>query len=88
MYPNGQVPVLSIDNRQLSQSNAIYRYLARKFGLLGKSDMEMAYLDQISELFREMIDATTPYVQVKIGFLKGANEVSLFFLISGSNTIL
>lgn len=31
-FPNGQVPLLQIDGKNLTQSNAIYRYLGRKYG--------------------------------------------------------
>jgi hypothetical protein len=31
-FPNGQVPLLQIDDKNLSQSNSIYRYLGKKYG--------------------------------------------------------
>jgi hypothetical protein len=43
---------------------------------MGQSELETAYLDQVAELFREMVDATTPYIQVMIGFRKDLNPVS------------
>jgi hypothetical protein len=43
---------------------------------MGKTEIETAYLDQIAELFREMVDATTPYIQVQIKFSKSDDEAS------------
>nr|QVK45610.1 glutathione S transferase [Brachionus paranguensis] len=59
--PFGQAPYLEITNGKktmiLSQSVAIGRYLARKFGFAGKGDEEQAmvdmYGDQISDLLNE-----------------------------------
>ena len=45
------MPVLEIKEGdsvfQLAQSNAIYRYLARKFNLVGKNDLESAKADMV-----------------------------------------
>lgn len=49
--PFGQVPVLEIKEGdevfQLAQSNAINRYLARKYNLTGKDDLESAKADMV-----------------------------------------
>ncbi len=46
--PFGQVPLLEIKEENsvthISQSNAIARFLANKFGLAGKTDIEKVYL--------------------------------------------
>ncbi|KAI9002065.1 hypothetical protein DFJ74DRAFT_696473 [Hyaloraphidium curvatum] len=51
--PYGQLPVLEETDAQgtfvLAQSKSIERYLARKFGLLGKTEKETAVLDSIVE---------------------------------------
>jgi len=48
--PNGQVPVLEVDGKQLAESLAIARYAARKNGLVGKDDFESAQADALVDL--------------------------------------
>ena len=43
----GQVPKLEIDGKTLYQSIAITRFLARKYGLAGKTEFEEAQADMI-----------------------------------------
>uniref|UniRef100_A0AC34G019 GST N-terminal domain-containing protein n=1 Tax=Panagrolaimus sp. ES5 TaxID=591445 RepID=A0AC34G019_9BILA len=45
--PTGFVPVLEFDGNYLVESAAICRYLARKYGLAGKADLEEAKADAI-----------------------------------------
>ncbi|KAI6192998.1 hypothetical protein M3Y96_00971600 [Aphelenchoides besseyi] len=70
-YPNGQVPLLQIGNQNLTQSMSIYRYLAHKFNLNGKNEIEAAQLDQHAELFHELVEKTTKWMQVTIGVFPG-----------------
>ncbi|KAH7699546.1 Nagst-1 protein [Aphelenchoides avenae] len=52
--PYGQVPLLEVDGKPLAQSTAIYRYLARQFGLAGKDDYEAAKLDEFSDYLKDV----------------------------------
>ncbi|KAI6183070.1 Glutathione S-transferase protein [Aphelenchoides bicaudatus] len=72
--PNGQVPLLQVNDKNLTQSNAIYRFLGRKYGLMGQTELETAYLDQVAELFRELIDITIPFIQLTIGSRTDLNK--------------
>lgn len=49
-----QVPVLEVDGVALGQSHTIGRYLARKFNIAGRDDMEEAqadmYVDHVYDL--------------------------------------
>jgi len=47
--PLGQLPVFKDGDFELSQSNAIIRYLARKHGLYGNNDREAAIIDMIND---------------------------------------
>lgn len=55
----GFLPLLEVDGKQISQSLTIVRYLAREFGLLGKTPLEQARVDMIlttvDDLFSEMV---------------------------------
>lgn len=56
--PFGQVPVLMIDGKPLTQSGAITRYLARKFDLCGSSPEEDAYIDMLMTTVDEVLGKT------------------------------
>jgi len=57
--PFGQLPVLKVDEIQLSQTNAIARYLGRKFNLAGKTELDQARGDMIVDC---LVDTVTPIV--------------------------
>jgi len=55
--PFGQLPMLEIDGVKLCQSNACARYLARKFNLAGKTELDQARADMLIDCYD---DATKP----------------------------
>jgi glutathione S-transferase len=59
----GRAPLLVVDGAQIGQSKAIERFLAKKFGFMGDSDIEAAQIDCIAEHCRDVKDA-----QAKKGF--------------------
>jgi len=52
----GQMPVLHVGDKTLTQSKAIYRYLARKFKLAGEDDWDMARCDEIVDAFNDLLE--------------------------------
>jgi len=60
----GRAPLLIVnDESVIGQSKAIERYLSKKFGFMGSSDIEEAQIDCIAEHCRDIKDA-----QMKKGF--------------------
>jgi len=54
--PFGQVPTFEIDSKvTLSQSLTIARYLARKYGLAGKTDLEQAQADMTVDCIEDSL---------------------------------
>lgn len=53
-YPWGKLPVLQIDDKILTQSKAIMRYLAKKYGLNGADYWEDAKMDEISDALTDL----------------------------------
>jgi len=54
--PFGQVPILEIDSKiKLSQSLAIARYLAKKYGLAGKRDLDQIRVDMIVDCMEDIL---------------------------------
>ena len=51
--PFGKTPVLEIDEKQIHQSVAICRYLAKQFGLNGSNDWEALEIDAIVDTFTD-----------------------------------
>jgi len=53
--PFGQLPVLEVDGVKLGQTNACAKYLARKFNLAGKTELDQARGDMIVDCFADSI---------------------------------
>ncbi|KAK6739296.1 hypothetical protein RB195_021002 [Necator americanus] len=66
--PFGQLPLLEEDDRELTQSNAINRYLARKFGFAGETPFEEALVDSLADQFVDYRVEIKPYMYTAAGF--------------------
>jgi glutathione S-transferase len=60
-----------VDGKKLAQSGAILRYLANKYGLAGKNDLEKAKVDEIYDFFKDVYVQLAPYVYIKAGWREG-----------------
>ncbi|PAV74290.1 hypothetical protein WR25_24830 [Diploscapter pachys] len=101
-FPYGQVPVLEVDGVQIPQSVAIARFLAKKFGFAGKTEVEQALVDGICDQWKDFYVETKPYYYSKekaktevllpardkfFGFLKNLlNKNKNGFLVEGGVT--
>jgi len=47
--PWGKIPVLEVDGKQIGESLAISRYIAREGGLGGKDSFELALIDSVTD---------------------------------------
>jgi len=73
--PMGQMPVFEVDGKQLCQSTAIARYLAREHGLAGKNSWDMARADMIVEGIFDMWGHLNPvYTPLLQGDKPGMEE--------------
>lgn len=52
--PLAQLPILEVDGKTLFQSNAIIRFLAKKFDLLGSSELEAYDVDAVIETIGDL----------------------------------
>jgi len=59
--PFGQLPILEVDGVRICQSSAINRFLANKFNLAGKTELEKAQVDMIVDCF---VDAFKPAIAI------------------------
>lgn len=57
--PFGALPVLEIDGRAVAQSNAVARYLARKYGLAGKDEWEELECDVLVDTLQDLKQGNT-----------------------------
>lgn len=58
--PFGQVPVLEVDGKQLSQSFSILRYIGRKYGLEADDEWDRAVGDELATSWLDMYTRTAP----------------------------
>jgi len=63
--PNGQLPVLEVDGKQLPQSLAIARYAARTNKLTGHDDFEAAQADAIVDYVMDAAKLFAPLYSAK-----------------------
>jgi glutathione S-transferase len=64
--------VLEIDNNvKIAQSQAILRYLGKKFNLAGKDDVEAAIVDSLGYLFIDFHIAIRPFARCVAGYEQG-----------------
>jgi len=59
--PFGQVPILEVDGVVLCQTKACDRFLAKKFHLAGKTELEQAQADMIVDCLEDTANPITPY---------------------------
>lgn len=57
--PYGQMPILEVDGEVICQSRAIEIFLAKRFGLCGKTDIEEAKVLMIRECVADLWDKCT-----------------------------
>jgi len=70
--PLGQVPVLEYNGEVLSQSITIARFLAKEFGLAGKTNLEQAQADMVCDAASDLVAG-----KIQISF-----ERTLFLIIA------
>ncbi|KAI6187529.1 CRE-GST-13 protein [Aphelenchoides besseyi] len=74
-FPYGRLPVLVIDGKTtLAESCAIARYLAKKFGLAGKDDIEACIVDGVADVQKDIGAACSSFFAVASGRQQGDKE--------------
>lgn len=73
--PNGQLPILEIDGKLLPESGAIYRFLARRYNLMGKDEFEAACVDAIMDQYKDFFEEHKDFVLTAAGFYKDKGDV-------------
>ncbi|ETN80926.1 glutathione S-transferase protein [Necator americanus] len=71
--PFGQVPVLEVDGKQLAQSFAIARFLARQWGLSGSNAFDEAVVDSLADQYADYCVEVKPYVYTLLGFMNAGD---------------
>ncbi|KAI1704860.1 glutathione S-transferase 1 [Ditylenchus destructor] len=72
--PYEQLPVLEVDGVKIPQSLAIGRFLAKRFGLAGKTDIESALLDSIIYLQKDFFHEVGSWFAVVVGRKEGDKD--------------
>uniref|UniRef100_A0A8R1HW89 glutathione transferase n=2 Tax=Caenorhabditis japonica TaxID=281687 RepID=A0A8R1HW89_CAEJA len=91
--PHGQLPVLYVDGKPLSQSRVIERYLAKAFGLAGENDWEMAKMDELVACVEDFLIEIHPWFKEqdnakKVEIFKKLIDSTIIPFITAFETIL
>lgn len=70
----GHLPVLEVDGQQIPQSQAIQRYVARKYGYAGKTPYEEAIVDAIADQYKDFYVEIKDFYYPAMGLAKGDVE--------------
>lgn len=71
----GKLPYLEYNGSTIVESNAINRFLAKKYNLAGKDDIEQAFVDGVADVQKDFYAAVAPWLYALLGFRSG-NPVS------------
>ena len=55
--PYGELPILYWDGEEIAQSLSVARFLAKEFGLVGKTNLEAAQVDEVIYALQDCINA-------------------------------
>lgn len=69
--PFGHLPLLEYQGKRLPESQAIARFLAQKYGLAGKDELEQAQVDAIADLYKDFGSKIRSYFNVLMGRVPG-----------------
>ena len=72
----GQLPVLEVDGKTIGQSMTIARFLARRYSLAGRNDLEEAEADMLID---SMTDTLEGKWRFGLFFRKIDSEYSMFY---------
>ncbi|XP_033230948.1 glutathione S-transferase-like [Belonocnema kinseyi] len=75
--PYGMLPVLEVDGKLISQSNAVARYLSRKHGLTGKDEWEAMLCDVLVDTLGDLKQELFQYRTEEDMFKKEDKKVKL-----------
>uniref|UniRef100_A0AC35F950 Glutathione S-transferase n=1 Tax=Panagrolaimus sp. PS1159 TaxID=55785 RepID=A0AC35F950_9BILA len=67
----GKVPYLEFDGHTLVESYAIFRFLAREYGLAGKDKYEQALVDAIADIQKDFRTNVSVWLYTKMGYRPG-----------------
>ncbi|GMS92626.1 hypothetical protein PENTCL1PPCAC_14801, partial [Pristionchus entomophagus] len=73
-YGFGELPVLEVDGKQIPQSLAIARYLAKEFGFYGANAFEAAWIDALADQAKDFISDIHPYFAIAMGMVAGDTD--------------
>ncbi|XP_033362940.1 hematopoietic prostaglandin D synthase-like [Bombus vosnesenskii] len=73
--PYKKLPVLEIDGKPVAQSNAVARYLARKYDLMGKDEWDAMICDELVDTLGDLKQGNTLLVRSNIEESKENEEI-------------
>ncbi|XP_038062072.1 S-crystallin SL11-like [Patiria miniata] len=77
--PQGHIPVLVVDGKQLPQSAAIESFVAKELGLYGSNNWEAAQIDVVKETLKDLIDPMIMPVMFELDKAKQAENAKEYY---------